>query len=96
MNNQTVIDVAKAELSKLPVDTLVERLLASEAARKRTESERKDTDQNLAKLERIVDAMKELLWTELFDAKLDGDPINLANEARRRLRQVRETQEIPF
>lgn len=88
------MDAARKLLAEAPRETLVTKLLAARADLARLQRQEKETDQKCAALERLLDAVREVLYLELPGQ--DPDVLTLANVARERLGAIRREKEIPF
>lgn len=94
----------KEGLLLLEKDQLVDLLIASNDEREKLVEKYQDSDKCVAELEGVVDAVKELLFTELrYTNQSNGDLISMANSAREilhslRMKREREKmrEEIPF
>lgn len=97
MENRTLIDALKEELLEMPARALADRLVECQARALRAERERDKNSKELAKLERALDIVCDLLRSELDSEKLHGcDIITLANATRIAIKEVRTSKEIPF
>jgi hypothetical protein len=87
---------ARELLVELPAQDLVARLLEAQCQLAELRDKSAKADKDFANLERQLDAVREILWLEVHDAKTRCDVVSMANAARERLRAYREDRELPF
>lgn len=88
--------VARELLADLPAQDLVTRLLEAQCQLVELRNKNAETDKDFANLERQLDAVREILWLEVHDAKIRCDVVSMANAAREKLLAYRNDKEIPF
>ena len=88
--------VARELLADLPAQDLVTRLLETQCQLAELRDKSAKADKDFANLERQLDAVREILWLEVYDAKTRCDVVSMANAAREKLCAYRRESEIPF
>ncbi len=90
---QYMLKAARELLAAAPRETLVTKLLATRADMAKLERNIKEERANFVRLERTIDAATEALGLAL-DKR--GPLLDLVNEARVKLEELRISKEIPF